>query len=337
MSEVKLENISKKFDQTQAVSNLSFTVKHGEFVVLLGPTGAGKTTTLRLIAGLESVDGGRIHIGEDDVTHSQPAERDIAFVFQQYSLYPNYTVYDNLAFPLRSPLRKSNKQEIDRKVPEVAGILHIEEKLQNKSTNLSGGEMQRVAIGRALVRDPNIFLMDEPLSSLDAKLREELRLELKNIQVNLGATLLYVTHDHVEATTMADRIGVLENGRIVQMDTPVNIYNNPVSVYVARKLGSPKINIIPAHLIDVGVPDTVKYIGVRPEHVKLNGTSGLEGDIETIQNLGVEEIISMNFNGEVIRATVRPEEVHKIKDKVRFKIAKSDMLFFDEASQRVQV
>ncbi|MBT4267128.1 MAG: ABC transporter ATP-binding protein [Deltaproteobacteria bacterium] len=337
MSEVKLKNISKNFDQIQAVSNLSFTVKHGEFVVLLGPTGAGKTTTLRLIAGLEWADEGRIQIGDMDVTKSQPAERDVAFVFQQYSLYPNYSVYENLAFPLRSPLRKSSKQEIDKKVREVAGILHIEDKLQNRSTHLSGGEMQRVAIGRALVRDPNIFLMDEPLSSLDAKLREELRLELKNIQVNLGATLLYVTHDHVEATTMADRIGVLKEGELIQFDTPSNIYNSPNSIYVANKLGSPKINIIPAHLLAVDVPETVKFIGMRPEHVKIDESAKLEAKVETIQNLGVEEIISMNFNGEIIRATVRPDEAHKVRDSIKFNIDTENILFFDEASQRVQI
>ena len=200
MSEVKLENVSKRFDQTQAVSDLSLTIKDGEFVVLLGPTGAGKSTTLRLIAGLEKADQGSVSIGGRDVTNYQPAERDIAFVFQQYSLYPNYTVYNNLAFPLRSPMRNLHEEEIDKTVRRVARVLRIGSKLDNKSTHLSGGEMQRVAIGRALVRDPNIFLMDEPLSSLDAKLREELRLELKNIQINLGATILYVTHDHVEAT-----------------------------------------------------------------------------------------------------------------------------------------
>ena len=287
MSEVRIENISKKFGDTDAVSNLSFTIKHGEFVVLLGPTGAGKTTTLRLIAGLENPDEGKIFINNEDVTESPPAQRDVAFVFQQYSLYPNYTVYNNLAFPLRSPLRSLSKEQIDKIVRDIAKTLHIEDKLKNKATHLSGGEMQRVALGRALVREPNIFLMDEPLSSLDAKLREELRLELKNIQVQLGATLLFVTHDHVEATTMADRIGVLNEGELIQIDPPEKIYNDPNSVYVATRLGSPKINVVPAGLLQMELPGQVAYVAFRPENVSLNSEGTFGARVETIQNLGV--------------------------------------------------
>lgn len=335
MSEVKVENVSKKFGDINAVSNLSFTVKDGEFVVVLGPTGAGKTTTLRLIAGLEQADEGKIFIGNEDVTQFQPAQRDVAFVFQQYSLYPNYTVYNNLAFPLRSPLRSLSNGEIDRIVRDMARTLHIEDKLTNKATHLSGGEMQRVALGRALVRKPNIFLMDEPLSSLDAKLREKLRLELKNIQVQLGATLLFVTHDHVEATTMADRIGVLKEGELIQIDTPEKIYNDPNSVYVATKLGSPKINVIPSRLLNIELPAKVEYAAFRPENVSLDRKGTLDAQIETIQNLGVEEIVSMSFMGEIIRAVVKPESVSKSNKGVKIAIRKGDMLFFDKKSQRV--
>jgi len=335
MSEVKLESVSKKFGDTNAVSNLSFTVKDGEFFVLLGPTGAGKTTTLRLIAGLEQADGGRIFIGNEDVTQFQPAQRDVAFVFQQYSLYPNYTVYNNLAFPLRSPLRSLSKGEIDKIVRDVAKTLHIEDKLKNKATHLSGGEMQRVALGRALVREPNIFLMDEPLSSLDAKLREELRLELKNIQVQLGATLLFVTHDHVEATTMADRIGIIKEGELIQIDPPEKIYDNPNSIYVATKLGSPKINVIPSRLFNIDIPDNVEYAAFRPENVSLDRKGALDARIETIQNLGVEEIVSMSFMGEMIRAVVKPESLSRSDRDVKIAVRKDDMLFFDKKSQRV--
>ena len=335
MSEVKLENVSKKFGDINAVSNLSFTVKDGEFFVLLGPTGAGKTTTLRLIAGLEKTDEGRIFIGDKDVTQFQPAQRDVAFVFQQYSLYPNYTVYNNLAFPLRSPLRSLSKGEIDKIVREVAKTLHIEDKLKNKATHLSGGEMQRVALGRALVREPNIFLMDEPLSSLDAKLREELRLELKNIQVQLGATLLFVTHDHVEATTMADRIGIIKEGELIQIDPPEKIYDDPNSIYVATKLGSPKINVIPSRLLNIDIPDNVEYAAFRPEKVSLDRMGTLEARIETIQNLGVEEIVSMSFMGEVIRAVVKPESLSRSDRDVKIAVREDDMLFFDKESQRV--
>ena len=335
MSEVKIENVFKRFGDTHAVSNLSFTVKDGEFVVLLGPTGAGKTTTLRLIAGLEKADEGKIFIGNEDATQFQPAQRDVAFVFQQYSLYPNYTVYNNLAFPLRSPLRSLSKGEIDRIVRDMAKTLHIEDKLTNKATHLSGGEMQRVALGRALVRKPNIFLMDEPLSSLDAKLREELRLELKNIQVQLGATLLFVTHDHVEATTMADRIGVLKEGELIQIDTPEKIYNDPNSVYVATKLGSPKINVIPSRPLNLELPAKVEYAAFRPENVSLGGEGTLDAQIETIQNLGVEEIVSMSFMGEIIRAVVKPESLSRSIKDVKIAVRKDDMLFFDKESQRV--
>ncbi|MCP4577775.1 MAG: ABC transporter ATP-binding protein [Deltaproteobacteria bacterium] len=335
MSEVRVENISKTFDDVKAVKNLSFTVNHGEFVVLLGPTGAGKTTTLRLIAGLEQTDVGKIFIGNEDVTQFQPAQRDVAFVFQQYSLYPNYTVYNNLAFPLRSPLRRLSKEQIDKTVRDIAKTLHIEDKLANKATHLSGGEMQRVAIGRALVRKPNIFLMDEPLSSLDAKLREELRLELKNIQVQLGATLLYVTHDHVEATTMADRIGIIKEGELIQIDPPEKIYNDPNSVYVATKLGSPKINVIPSRLLKMELPAKIEFVAFRPENVVLNHKGNLDVRVETIQNLGVEEIVTMNFRDEILRAVVKPGSFSTSVMSAKIAIRKEDMLFFDNKSQRV--
>ena len=238
MSKIELQNITKIYDKTiRALDDISFTVNDGEFFVLLGPTGAGKTTTLRAIAGLEKIEKGNILFDEEDVSHAQPAARDTAFVFQQYSLYPHYKVYDNLAFPLRSPLRKVPEDEIKEKITKIAEMLKISAKLNNKATELSGGEMQRVAIGRALVRDPSIYLMDEPLSSLDAKLRESLRVELKNIQLNLGSTILYVTHDQAEATTMADQIGVLENGKIAQIGTPEEIYNQPKSIYVTNRIG----------------------------------------------------------------------------------------------------
>ncbi|MEK1929760.1 MAG: ABC transporter ATP-binding protein, partial [Pararhizobium sp.] len=233
MAEVSLQNISKSFGESDAVRNLTLTIRDGEFVVLLGPTGAGKTTTLRLIAGLEKPDRGRVSIGGQDMAGAAPAGRDVAFVFQQYSLYPHLTVYENLAFPLRSPARRLSADEIDRRVRDVAKMVRIGHKLENRSTRLSGGEMQRVAIGRALVRKPAIYLMDEPLSSLDAKLRAELRLELKRIQNELGSTLLYVTHDQIEAMTMADRIGILRDGELVQLGTPREIYSNPVSLHVA--------------------------------------------------------------------------------------------------------
>ncbi|MDA0287025.1 MAG: ABC transporter ATP-binding protein, partial [Proteobacteria bacterium] len=242
MAEIALQGIQKRFGDTLAINNLELTIGDGELVVLLGPSGAGKTTTLRLIAGLEEADSGSIRINGLDMTKSQPAERDVAFVFQQYSLYPHLTVRDNLSFPLRSPVSGLSEDAVASRVEEIAKMVRIKHKLENKATALSGGEMQRVAIGRALVRKPTIYLMDEPLSSLDAKLRAELRVELKHIQQNLGATILYVTHDQVEAMTLADRIGVLREGELVQLGTPKEIFEQPNNTYVAERLGQPSIN-----------------------------------------------------------------------------------------------
>ena len=216
MADVVLENVTKRFGNHTALDNVSLTIPDGSFVVLLGPTGAGKTTTLRMVSGLDRPDSGNIYFGGRSVEGHTPAQRNVAMVFQQYSLYPHLTVRQNLEFPLKSPLLKTPREAIDRKVNAIAEVLQISHKLDNKATALSGGEMQRVSIGRALVRTPQIYLMDEPLSSLDAKLRADLRVELKNIQAKSGATLLYVTHDQIEAMTMATHIGVLHEGRLVQ-------------------------------------------------------------------------------------------------------------------------
>ena len=271
MAELRLNGVGKRFGAVQAVDGLTLDIASGEFFVLLGPSGAGKTTTLRLVAGLETPDAGRVSIGGRDVTALAPALRDVAFVFQQYSLYPHLSVYDNLAFPLRSPLRPTPEPELRRKVEEVAHMLRIDDKLQSPATKLSGGQMQRVAIGRALVRSPSVYLMDEPLSSLDAKLRNDLRLELKRIQQDLGATMLYVTHDQIEALTMATRIGVLDGGQLAQVGTPRQIYEDPASSQVAARLGSPRINLLPRALLpDVAAPVHTATIGVRAEHLRLH-------------------------------------------------------------------
>ena len=336
MSKVELQNITKIYDKTiKALDDISFTVKDGEFFILLGPTGAGKTTTLRSIAGLEKIDQGKIFFDDEDVSEAQPAARDTAFVFQQYSLYPHYKVYDNLAFPLRSPLRKVPESEINEKVTKIAEMLKISGKLNNKATELSGGEMQRVAIGRALVRNPSIYLMDEPLSSLDAKLRESLRVELKKIQLNLGSTILYVTHDQAEATTMADQIGVLENGKIAQIGTPEEIYNNPNSIYVANRLGSPKINILDKTSIKTSSPNQASQLGLRPEHIKL-GQGELIGSIKTIESLGAETVVELEYKGLEILSLYQGLFQGARGDEIKFAIDNSKVLFFDDKGVSVQ-
>ncbi len=274
MASVTLEGATKRFGAVTALDGVDLTVEDGEFFVILGPSGAGKTTSLRLIAGLEKPDSGRVRMDGADVTDRHPADRDVAFVFQQYSLYPHLSVRDNIAFPLRAPGRRLPEEEIARRVAEVAALLRIDGKLDRLSTKLSGGEMQRVAIGRALVRQPRAFLMDEPLSSLDAKLREELRVELRRIQRRMAATVLYVTHDQVEALTLADRIAVLDGGRVRQVGTPEEVYDNPLTLDVARRLGAPAINILPpgwladaAGGLPAAMPAATAHVAIRPEDV----------------------------------------------------------------------
>jgi multiple sugar transport system ATP-binding protein len=283
MAEVSLHVLSKSFNKVKALQNVSMTIPDGAFVVLLGPTGAGKTTTLRLIAGLERPDAGDIRIGGASVLQETPAQRDVAMVFQQYSLYPHLTVRDNLAFPLRSPIIAMPEGRIASQVKAVADVLRISHKLDNKATNLSGGEMQRVSIGRALVRNPRIYLMDEPLSSLDAKLRADLRIELKRIHAELGATFLYVTHDQIEAMTMATHVGVLDQGRLVQYGSPREIYENPVSTYVASRLGQPRINLLPADVFG-NAPAGAAQIGLRPEHIEQG--QGHPATVRRVEHLG---------------------------------------------------
>ena len=335
MSSVHLENININFGSIKALSNLNLEIKDGEFFVLLGPTGAGKTTTLRIISGLDKPDSGKIYFDNEEMNEIQPAFRDTSYVFQQYSLYPHYSVYDNLAFPLRSPLRKSDKKTIDDRVLQIAKLLKIENKLNNKATQLSGGEMQRVSLGRALVREPNIYLMDEPLSSLDAKLKEELRVELKKIQSDLNATILYVTHDQIEATTMADRIGVLKEGVLTQVGTPQEIYEEPNSIYVANRLGSPKINILENKQIHNSQNSSASYVGIRPEDIKIDQNGSYNVKIETTELLGAETLVS--FKSDTIDGTLLTQENINVGegDKIKIDINKSKILYFDNNEQRI--
>ena len=332
MAKIELKNLSKTYNKNiEALHNINFTIEDGQFFVLLGPSGAGKTTTLRCIAGLEKIDNGSILFNDESVTEDQPASRDVCFVFQQYSLYPHYSVYENLAFPLRSPMRKLPEEEIKTKVESIASMLKISNKLNNKATQLSGGEMQRVAIGRALVREPNLYLMDEPLSSLDAKLRESLRVELKNIQTNLNSTILYVTHDQAEATTLADKIGVLKEGHLVQIGTPEEIYENPNSIYVSQRLGSPKINILPGKLFGM---DDVPTFGIRPENITI-GTGNYSARIISIENLGSETVVALNFKDQEILVSIQGNYKSSINEIINFDMNNEKVLRFDQEGNRI--
>ncbi len=331
MAEIVLENVTKRFGDEVALDNVSLTIPDGSFVVLLGPTGAGKTTTLRMISGLDEPDSGDVFIDGQSILGQTPAQRNVAMVFQQYSLYPHLTVRQNLEFPLKSPLLQTPQAEINEKVKAVSEVLQIAHKLDNKATALSGGEMQRVSIGRALVRSPNIYLMDEPLSSLDAKLRADLRIELKRIQANSGQTLLYVTHDQIEAMTMATHIGVLDNGKLVQFGSPREVYENPVSIYSASRLGQPRINILPADLFEGDCPKHAKSIGLRPEQI--NQGKGEDAYVTRVEHLGDQTRLHLKFKEhDLITVTdahtpLQYGEVVKIQPKEPF--------FFDEDGARI--
>jgi multiple sugar transport system ATP-binding protein len=350
MSDVRLENISKRFGDTLALDNVSLAIKDREFFVLLGPTGAGKTTTLRVIAGLEKQNEGHVYFDGQNVDSMQPADRDTAFVFQQYSLYPSMSVYDNLAFPLRSPLRRTPEPEIRKRVTEAAEKLRISHLLERKTAKLSGGEMQRVSIGRAIVRQPRIFLMDEPLSNLDAKLRESLRVELKHLQKTQGSTTLFVTHDQIEALTMADRIAVLDNGQIVQIGTPHDIYDRPGTTFVAQLVGTPRINLLEAQrdngalkitgsTLNIPAPASANapqelLVGVRPEDVK-PGSGEYNGTIALTEPLGVETILHIRAGDQTLLSIVPGTSTFRVGEAVPFTLAKERLHYFSPEGIRI--
>jgi len=344
------QEVSKNYGAFQAVDRLNLEITAGEFLVLLGPSGCGKTTTLRMLAGLEEVSSGNIFIGQTCVNQLAPRDRDVAMVFQSYALYPHMTVADNIAYPLR--VRKVARAEISAQVRKVADLLGIAELLLRKPKELSGGQRQRVALARAIIRQPRVYLMDEPLSNLDAKLRLQMRGELKRLQYELGTTTLYVTHDQAEAMTLAHRVAVMQGGRIRQLDTPMNIYERPANKFVAGFLGSPIMNFLDGRIdigqrrfvnhefslpIDAGVLPLIQQdqqvtLGVRPEAVQVSARSfegGIPANIYVTEALGNETFVFLNLGREKLVARSDPRLQMDIGRQVWFSFDQRALHFFD--------
>lgn len=345
MANVKLENVTKVYDnQKKVIDNVSLEIYDKEFLVLVGSSGCGKSTLLRMIAGLEEISDGNILIDNKVVNNVHPKDRDISFVFQSYALYPHMTVYENMAFPLR--MRKYKKDEIDRKVKETAKFLDLQDLLDRKPKQLSGGQRQRVALGRAVVREPKVFLMDEPLSNLDAKLRAKTRAELKKLHDDLQTTFIYVTHDQTEALTLGDRIAIIDNGVIQQIDTPDNIYNNPANVFVGGFLGSPPMNFIEVEINtnQINLNDSIfelnesqklllgarnkVIIGIRAEKFnEVNGNLIFNAKIRLTEMLGSKKILYVDCNSK--ECLVEMPSDTDYKDNVKLSVNTDSILFFD--------
>ena len=328
MSNVILKNVTKIYDKKTVINGVDLEIKDKEFVVLVGASGCGKSTILRMIAGLEEITGGEIYIGDKKVNDIAPKDRDIAFVFQSYALYPHMTVRENIAFGLK--MRKVDKKTIEQKVQEAAEILDLTEYLDRKPKQLSGGQRQRVALGRAIVRNPKVFLMDEPLSNLDAKLRVQMRSEIKKLHEKLQTTFIYVTHDQTEALTMGDRIVVLDKGVIQQVDTPEEIYNNPKNTFVGGFVGSPQMNFING--ADLGLDPAVTY-GVRPEKMITNGNIKKTVDVEITELLGSERIVYFNIGDKKCSAKLPAE--YNVGKTLDLSINENDMYKFDSDGNRI--
>jgi multiple sugar transport system ATP-binding protein len=353
MAGIRLENVSKRFGALTALSRVSVEVYDGEFFAVLGPPGAGKTTMLRTVVGLEKPEEGDVYADGERITDVYPGDRDIAIMFQNLALYPDKSVYNNLAFPLRQA--KVPKAEIERRVNEVAATLRIERLLARRPAKLSGGERQRVALGRAMVRAPRALLLDEPLSALDALLRLEMRAELKRLQHELGRTVLYVTHDQVEAMSMSDRIAVLREGVLQQVDVPENIYHRPHNRFVATVVGSPPMNFIPvtatwnagslelrhalftttvaaAASLTSRLPDGAAcQIGVRPEDIHVTASTGIPARVYVTEPLGGETVVDLDLTGRLVKALVSPTLALKEGESVRIALDGERLHIFDES------
>ncbi|HVH74768.1 MAG TPA: sn-glycerol-3-phosphate ABC transporter ATP-binding protein UgpC [Stellaceae bacterium] len=360
MAQVAMRGLNKKYDEVPAVIDVNLDIHDKEFVVLVGPSGCGKTTTLRMVAGLESITSGRVLIDGTVVNNLAPMDRDIAMVFQNYALYPHMSVYDNMAFGLK--MRKFDKPEIHKRVHEAAEILGIHDYLKRKPRQLSGGQRQRVALGRAIVRHPRVFLFDEPLSNLDAKLRVQMRVELKKLHQRLGTTAIYVTHDQVEAMTLGDRVVVMHNGRVQQVGDPLELYNEPANHFVAGFIGSPAMNFatvkvsaenggmwavgdgirlkIPAAIVARLGPYAGREVrfGIRPEDLRVASDVDpaeltIEATVEVIERLGSEILLDVAVGRLTMVASVEPTVPAKVQEHLRLAVNPHRLHFFDIESE----
>jgi multiple sugar transport system ATP-binding protein/alpha-glucoside transport system ATP-binding protein len=338
MADVNLKSVKKTYDKTEVIHGVDLDINSGEFIVFVGPSGCGKSTLLRMIAGLEDITEGEISIGGEVVNEIIAAERGVAMVFQSYALYPHMTVFNNMAFALKQA--KTPVDEINRRVLEAAKILQIESLFERLPKQLSGGQRQRVAIGRAIVRNPKVFLFDEPLSNLDAALRVQTRIEIAKLHSQLTATMIYVTHDQVEAMTLADRIVVINQGVIEQVGTPIELYNSPKNQFVAEFIGSPKMNMINIQngekfdLINLNPPSEASKIGIRPEHLSLanNGSHKLKGTVRHIENLGEHLLCYINLEKDnEITAKLDVNSDIKINEKINLDWHQDHQHFFDSS------
>jgi multiple sugar transport system ATP-binding protein len=364
VASVTYQNVTKRWGDFTAVDDLSIEIPDGEFLVFVGPSGCGKSTSLRMLAGLEEITDGEILIGDRVVNNVAPKDRDIAMVFQSYALYPHMTVYDNMAFGLR--LRRTPKQVIDERVRETAASLGIEQLLDRRPRQLSGGQRQRVAVGRAIVREPAVFLLDEPLSNLDAKLRVEARTFISKLHQRLGTTFIYVTHDQVEAMTMGQRICVLNAGKLMQIDTPTNLYDHPANVFVAGFIGSPSMNffdncdlveeggmlyvdtgsyrlVIPETRADLYRPYVGRKVifGVRPENIAHPDfpppgiiPSEIDANIDVIEEMGHEKILYLEEDGKTFLARIDPRAQVHVGERVRMQVNMGSMHMFDADTEQ---
>jgi multiple sugar transport system ATP-binding protein len=339
---IKFQHVSKTFGETTVVDDLSLEIDEGEFVVLLGPSGCGKTTTLRMLAGLETVSSGDLYIGDERVNDVPTQQRDLAMVFQSYALYPHMTIAENIGYPLR--VRKVEQNERRKQVGRVAKMLEIEALLDRKPRQLSGGERQRVALARAIIREPRAYLMDEPLSNLDARLRVQMRGELKRLQHQLGTTTIYVTHDQAEAMTLASRVAVMKKGRLQQFDTPLNIYNRPANRFVAEFVGNPSMNFLDGHIergffvsdsvrLPVDRKDSPVTLGIRPEHVHVltqPQDGAIPASVYVTELMGNETFVFVSVGSHRLIARASAEFRADVEEQVWLQIQTEKAHFFEQ-------